>query len=158
MRLKKILIVLITAVILATTGCLFKPQKKIATENDFTAAVEEMGLEVVNDTETYSDSVGITTSLYGVRDDRSESYEFYVFKSTEDAGIQFDSLHIQIGDTDAKDKVETNLSGTNYSLYKAEVDDLYYHICWVENTLFFGSSVKEKKSDIENFAKKLGYD
>ncbi len=153
MRLKNILFVLITIVILATAGC----GKKAITEDGFTSAVEGIGLSVNDDTETYSDTAGITKSLYGVKDDRSESYEFYRFKTPEDAGVQFDSLRIQIGDAEAEDKVEVNLSGKNYSLYKADVDGLYYHVCRIDNTLFFGSSVKDKKKEIEDFAKKIGY-
>ena len=158
MRLKNILLVLTTISILVTAGCGIKPEKKAITEEVFTTAVEEAGLSVNDDTETYSETVGITKSLYGVKDDRSESYEYYLFKTTDDAGVQFDSLRIQIGGADAKDKIETNVSGTNYSLYKAEVDGLYYHVCWVENTLFFGSSVKENKNAVEKFAKTIGYD
>ncbi len=158
MRLKNILLVLTIISILVTAGCGIKPEKKAITEEVFTTAVEETGLSVNDDTETYSETVGITKSLYGVKDDRSESYEYYLFKTTDDAGVQFDSLRIQIGGADAKDKIETNVSGTNYSLYKAEVDGLYYHVCWVENTLFFGSSVKENKNAVEKFAKTIGYD
>ena len=157
MSLKKFLIFLIAAVMLTNAACGIKPEKKVVSEQDFTSAVEELGFQVNDDTETYSQTVGITKSLYGVTDDRSESYEFYVFKTKEDAEIQFDSLHIQIGDTEAEDKIQTDISGINYSLYKAEVDDLYYHVCRVENTLFFGSSVKEKKDAIEKFAKTIGY-
>ncbi|SEA53902.1 hypothetical protein SAMN05216349_1165 [Oribacterium sp. KHPX15] len=158
MRLKTILIVLSTAVILATSGCSIKPEKKAVTEKEFTSAVEEIGLEVKDDTKTYSDTVGVVTSLYGLKEDRSESYMFFVFKTAEDAGVQYDILRIQIGDTEAKNKFETDFSGTNYSVYKAEFDDLYYHVCLVDNTLFYGSSDKKNKSAIENFAKKLGYD
>ena len=158
MRLKNILLVLTIISILVTAGCGIKPEKKAITEEVFTTAVEETGLSVNDDTETYSETVGITKSLYGVKDDRSESYEYYLFRTTDDAGVQFDSLRIQIGGADAKDKIETNVSGTNYSLYKAEVDGLYYHVCWVENTLFFGSSVKENKNAVEKFAKTIGYD
>lgn len=157
MRVRKLGIFLIAAAMLAMVGCGVKLEKTAVTPDDFATAVEDLGFEVFDDTADYNTDVGITTSIYGVDDDHTESYEFYVFESVDAANAQMDSMQQQIENMDASDKSQSTMSGNNYSVLKVTADGVYYHVCAVDNTLFYGSSVVAKKSNIEEFAKKLGY-
>lgn len=157
MRVRKVGMCLMAAAVLLTAGCSMKLEKTAVTPDDFASAVEAVGLEVYDDTDSYEPEVGITVSIYGVDDDHTESYEFYTFDSSDSAEAQYESLKDQIENGDSENRTSSSFSGNNYSVYKATTDDVYYQVCVVDDTLFYGSAIPEKKSNIEDFAKKLGY-
>ena len=155
MKNKKFLFVLLCGVLLfALTGC---GNKKAITMSEFKSAVEDAGLTVLD-----SDSSEGTDSIKEIGTAYSEDFDvmamFYIYESKSAAEEDFEDS-VESIDT----KSNTSISMGNYNTFEGSLDDDelsgydYIYISRVDDTILMFVAKSEKKSEVKDIVKKLGY-
>ena len=157
MKNKKFLFVLLCGILLFTlTGC---GSKKAISISDFKSAVEEAGLSIYDAGEAEADDELVEEEARAYSKDLSIVGLFGTFKSKSGAQDYFESSTNEL-----KTSSRTTVSMGNYDTFEGKLNHDkeyegydYIYMARVDDTLLLFVSTKDKKEEVKEIVKKLGY-
>lgn len=131
-------------------------KKRVIDKQQFIMAANEAGFEVTDDTHLFEGVRGLDIALNASNSDKSLTYQFYVFDNRDTAEDEFDIFRKTLDNTFVT-KYYSSYVGQNYLVFKMEGAKDYFHLCKVDNTLFYAKSPNEDRLKVRDFAKEVGY-
>lgn len=156
MKTKKLFLLpaLFASVMLLFTGC---GNKTAATNETFQNTLTEMGYQVQDIKEQYSQYEHITSAYLAVDDTNSYQIEFYETVDEESAKGMFNTNKSNFEESDSIAKVNTSVSAGNHSKYILMANGEYVVISRIANTMIFAHTSEEYKDEVSEVLDSLGY-
>lgn len=148
--------ILISIGIMGMAGC--GTDKSPITADIFADKMKEAGLEVKNQSEDTMAELGASEGKVAFE---GENYqiEFVSFKQEEEAKSLYDMAQGKLEEAYKSETgtVKTSKSNGNYVSYKLSINDKYYVISRIGNTLVYSATNGDYKNQVKKLVEDLGY-
>lgn len=133
-------------------GCSVEKQKTPRGSASVVSVMESKDMETADVTDTFGD--GFETVIAAENSDLH--VEFYEM-SDEDSAKEFQQLILQNQQSGQTVKTSTSVDGNNYSVLRFSVDEQFFIVTYVENTVLIVTCDNSSKDEAKAFASELGY-
>lgn len=147
------------AVLLGMTAVLFcagcSAEKNVIDAEKFTEVLEEHEFEIRDVTE--EEMTGATEQILSAENEEGMEITFYDITDTEAAGEYFAAVKQQLEDSRTSSSSTLNKAGSNYEKYTLNLDDMYYSLSRIDDTVVYATCEKDHSLTMGKLVEALGY-
>lgn len=149
----KILIILFAVTLL--TGCI-SFDKDAITDDSFKKTMEEIGLTVIDETESGDDQY---QSIYVATDEEKYSFEYYFMRNESSAEAVYDYFRDNLEETYSSDETAVIIedSKETQAEYSVSASDYYCKVTRIDNSVLYMVSYIDYKDEAKDILDDLGY-
>lgn len=139
--------------VLFCAGC--SGEKTAIDADGFTKVLEEHDFEITDVTE--EEATGGTEQILSAENEDGMEITFYDITDAEVAGEYFAAVKQQLEDSRTSASSTLNKAGSNYEKYTLNLDDMYYSLSRIDDTVVYATCEKSDSLTMGKLVEALGY-